>query len=59
MHAQFPEAGRKRREFGPEIRSFVVSPFVAFDRPTQGTIEVLRVLHGRRDINRIMKRKKR
>jgi toxin ParE1/3/4 len=56
--AQFPESGRARPEFGPDIRSFVVSPYVLFYRPIEGTIQVLRVLHGRRDIGRIMRIKK-
>ena len=58
QHVRFPESGRARREFGADVRSFVVSPYVIFYRPTEGTIQVLRVLHGRRDIGRIMGGKK-
>lgn len=53
-HARFPESGRRREPLGPEIRSFVVKPYVAFYRPVADTIEILRFLHGRRDIDRIM-----
>lgn len=55
VHALFPESGRSREELKPSLRSFVVKPYVAFYRPVEGTIEVLRVLHGKRDIRRIIK----
>lgn len=57
MHAQFPGSGRPRDEIAPNLRSFVVTPDVAFDRPTGDTIEVLRFLHGRRDVERILREK--
>jgi toxin ParE1/3/4 len=57
LHAQFPDSGRSRVEFGTSIRNFVVSPFVVFYKPIEDTIQVLRVLHGRRNIGRIMKKK--
>ena len=55
LHAQFPLLGRLREDLGPNLRIFVVSPFVAFYRPFADTIEVLRVLHGSRDVETIMK----
>lgn len=55
-HARFPETGRLREDLGRGIRSFPVSPYVVFFRPAEGTIEVLRVIHGRRDVDRIMRR---
>jgi len=54
VHARFPESGKSREELKPGLRSFVVHPFVAFYRPAEGTIEVLRFLHGKRDIRRLM-----
>ena len=42
--------GQSRDELRPGLRCFVVSPYVVFYRPEQDTIEVLRVLHGARDI---------
>jgi toxin ParE1/3/4 len=57
-HAQFPETGQTREELAPGLRSFPVDPYVVFFRPVEDTIQVLRVLHGRRDINRIMGKKK-
>jgi toxin ParE1/3/4 len=47
--------GRPRDDLAPGLRSFVVSPYVIYFRPAGDTIEVLRVLHGRRDIDTIMK----
>lgn len=55
VHAEFPESGRPREDLGPGLRSFVVTPYVAFFRQAGTTIEILRVLHGRRDIERIMR----
>lgn len=49
IHAQFPLAGQSRHEIAPDVRSFVVRPYVAFYRPTTNSIVVLRFLHGRRD----------
>jgi toxin ParE1/3/4 len=38
----------------PGLRSFPVHPYVVFYRPQVDTILVVRILHGRRDIERIM-----
>lgn len=49
--AKLPGAGRLRPEFGRDVRSFTVSwPYVVFYRHAGRRIEILRVLHGRRDI---------
>ncbi len=55
IHAEFPESGRSREGLGPGLRSFVVAPYVVFFRATADTVEILRVLHGRRDIEQIMR----
>jgi toxin ParE1/3/4 len=52
-HAQFPEGGRLRAELSAGLRSFSVRPYVVFYRPFEGTIVVLRILHGRRDLKRM------
>jgi toxin ParE1/3/4 len=54
FHAQFPLAGRSREDLSPGLRSFVVRPYVVFFHAVDDTIEVLRVLHGSRDIDSIM-----
>jgi toxin ParE1/3/4 len=55
LHAQFPLMGRPRDDLVPGLRSFSISPYVVFYRPAKKTIEVLRVLHGSRDVDAIMK----
>ncbi len=55
MHVRFPSMGQNREELRPGLRSFVVSPFVVFYRPVDDTIEVLRILHGARNIGDIIK----
>ena len=45
-----PFAGRSRPELGAELRSFPVSSFVIIYRPTDYGVEIVRVVHGRRDI---------
>ena len=47
---EFPEMGRSREELRAGLRSFVISPYVVFYRPVADTIEVIRVLHGARDL---------
>ncbi len=53
--ARFPEAGRPRDKLATGLRSFLVAPYVAFHRRNGDTIEIVRVVHGRRDIDRIMR----
>jgi toxin ParE1/3/4 len=55
LHAQFPRMGRPRDDLAPGLRSFVVAPYVVFFQAIEDTIEVIRVLHGSRDIDSIMR----
>ena len=48
--AQFPQMGRSRDELAVGLRSFPVGKYVLFYRPVTDGIEVIRVLHGSRDI---------
>jgi len=50
LHATQPEMGERRRDLGAGVRHFSVGHYVVFYRPTADGIEVLRVLHGSRDI---------
>lgn len=50
IHVRFPNMRLKRDELRPGIRCFVVSPYVIFYRPVEEMIEVVRILHGSRDI---------
>src|SRR5262245_55618353 len=51
--AEFPLMGRERPELAPALRSFVVGNYLIFYRPQADGIEVIRVLHGSRDLRRI------
>jgi toxin ParE1/3/4 len=46
----FPNAGRQRVELGAGIRSFPILPYVLFYRVHARRVEIVRLLHGRRDI---------
>ncbi len=48
--ARHPQLGRVRRELAPKLRSFPHRQYVIFYRPIERGIEVVRVLHGSRDI---------
>jgi toxin ParE1/3/4 len=45
-----PELGRLRDDLMPQLRSFPFERYVIFYRATSLGIEVLRVLHGARDV---------
>jgi toxin ParE1/3/4 len=55
MLAGAPAIGRERPELGNDLRSFVVDRYVLFYRPLSGAvgIELVRVLHGARDVDAI------
>jgi toxin ParE1/3/4 len=50
---EWPQSGRARDELASEIRSVVAAPYVVFHRVTASAIQIVRVLHGRRDIDAI------
>jgi toxin ParE1/3/4 len=50
MLLTMPLAGRARREFGENLRSFVVDNYVIFYASVPEGIDIVRVMHGRRDI---------
>lgn len=51
--AVFPDSGRKRDDLMRGLRSAPVGNYVIFYRPISGGIEVVRVLHGARDVEGI------
>ena len=53
--AAAPGIGRPRDELIPGLRSAGVGTYVVFYRPFAGGIVVVRVLHGRRDIDGIFR----
>ena len=48
--AGWPDIGRQRKELSPQMRSLVVGQYVIFYRPLENGIEIVRVLHGARDL---------
>jgi toxin ParE1/3/4 len=51
--AAYPMAGKIRYELLANLRSFVVKSYVVFYIPLSDGIDVLRVLHSARDIERV------
>ncbi len=49
--AEFTDMGVDRLELAPGIKSFPVERYVLFYRPNEHGIELVRVLHGSRDVN--------
>lgn len=50
-----PNMGRARPELSPTIRSFVEGNYALFYRPISEGIELVRVLHGARDLEMIFR----
>jgi len=48
-----PGIGRLRPELAPDIRSLVVGRYLVFYLPLSRGVEVVRVLHGSRDVESI------
>ena len=49
-----PLLGKARREFGAGIRSFPVRDYVLVYRPILDGVELVRVVHGARDLVRVL-----
>ena len=50
--AQMPGMGRKRDDLGKGLRSFPVTKYLNFYRQAKDDIEIVRVLHGSRNIEK-------
>jgi toxin ParE1/3/4 len=48
-----PLMGQDRSELAPQMRSFSVGHYVIYYRPFSNGIEIIRVLHGARDVDSI------
>ena len=51
--ARQPGSGRHREELAPGIQSFPFGHYIIFYRVVAGAVEIVRVLHGARDIENI------
>lgn len=54
-YAGMPGMGRLRPEIGPNVRSFPFGNYVVFYHQVPDGIEVLHVVHGARDIERLFR----
>src|SRR5947209_10678775 len=50
LYARLPMTGILRADLAPDLRCFVVRPYLVFYRPISNGIEVARVIHGAREI---------
>ncbi|MGJ3248541.1 MAG: type II toxin-antitoxin system RelE/ParE family toxin [Elainellaceae cyanobacterium] len=50
---QFQELGRRRDKLIPGLRSFVVNPYLIYYRLIPEGLEIVRILHGARDVEAI------
>lgn len=51
----FPRLGRNREDLGPDLRSFPVKNCLVVYRLHKGSIEIVRVLQGGRDVKALFK----
>ena len=53
--ARHPYAGEIRSDLGRDVRAFPVGNYIIFYRPPEQGIDILRVLHGSRDIPEVFR----
>ena len=51
MLGEHPKMGRDRSDIVPRVRSFPVGNYLIFYRETSHGVEIIRVLHGARNLN--------
>lgn len=51
--AEHPGTGHKRDELSPNLRSATEGEYVIFYRTLPDAIEIMRVIHGKRDLSKI------
>ena len=49
--AEMPKSAPARPELGEDIRSRPAGNYVIYYRPVSGGVEIIRILHGRREID--------
>jgi len=53
MLSQFPDMGRKRDDLAIGLKSFPVQPYIIFYTKASNSIEIIRILHQSRDIDKL------
>jgi toxin ParE1/3/4 len=56
LYAEYPHMGTPRENWARGLRSFCVGKYVVFYRIVAEGIELVRVLHGMRDLKTLLKR---
>jgi toxin ParE1/3/4 len=51
--AEFPQMGMSQNELKPNLRSFAIGNYLVFYFPLMDGIDVVRILHGARDVEAI------
>src|SRR4051812_48588792 len=57
--AMFPGAGTSREELGTGLRSYPVGNYLLIFRRARRGVELVRIVHGARDLRRIFKQRRR
>jgi toxin ParE1/3/4 len=52
---RLPESAQPRPEFGVDVRTIPIGRYIVFVRVTVPKVTVLRIIHGARDLPRVMK----
>ncbi len=55
LHAMHPQIGGSAEEYAPALRYFTVWNYAIFYRPIEDGIEIVRMIHGARDIPQLFK----
>jgi len=50
LHAIYPQIGATAEDFAPNLRYFTVKNYAVFYRPVPDGIEIIRIIHGARDL---------
>ena len=53
LHASRPQLGETATEYAPNLRHFTVWNYAVFYRPLDDGIELIRIIHGSRDIPKL------
>lgn len=53
LHAKHSDIGASAKEYAPNLRYFTVWSYAIFYRPIQDGIELIRIIHGARDIPKL------
>src|SRR5687768_7835570 len=56
--SDFPHLGRARSEIRTRLRSFAAGDYILFYRPLRDGIELLRIIHGARNLREVFRKRR-